>query len=387
MIKKITPLLISQFLSAFADNAVLFTVIALVMQAPSLAPWYVPALQSVFLLAFVFLAPWIGSIADQHAKSKVLLVGNLIKACGTGLLVINLEPLLAYLVVGTGAALYSPAKYGILPELVSPDELVKANGWIEGSTIFAILLGMVIGAKIADYSIMLALVTVIIIYLSSALVTWLIPVFVARPVKHDNHIMVFIKQTKSFFLTSRARFAILSASLFWATAATLRVILVAWAPVVLSLKSASDIAQLTLFLALGIIIGSALVPKLIPLIQLRRVRFPALLMGLFIAILSTLITSITAKTALFVIGITGGMFIVPVNAALQDIGQKSIGSGGAVAIQGFFQNLAMLIGVGLYTLAASLQVGPVPAMLFLGCFVILAVLLVSFRLPHQTSST
>ncbi|MDD5115435.1 MAG: MFS transporter, partial [Methylobacter sp.] len=150
MTKHIYPLLIAQFLSAFADNAILFTVIALVMQSAQLASWYVPALQSSFLLAFVLLAPWVGGFADHHAKSKVLIIANLIKASGAGLLLLHVEPLLAYGVVGMGAAIYSPAKYGILPELVGHDSLVKANSWIEGSTILAILLGMVIGARVAD---------------------------------------------------------------------------------------------------------------------------------------------------------------------------------------------------------------------------------------------
>ncbi|MGR9046052.1 MAG: lysophospholipid transporter LplT [Gammaproteobacteria bacterium] len=381
MNKQIYPLLIAQFLSAFADNAILFTVIALVMQSTQLESWYVPALQSVFLIAFVILAPWVGGFADNHAKSRVLIIANLIKATGAGLLLLDVEPLIAYCVVGMGAALYSPAKYGILPELAGHQFLVKANSWIEGSTILAILLGMVIGAKVADQSIHWALAGTIVIYVVSALITLFLPVQISKQKIAGSRILQFGGQITDFFTTPRSRFSILGAALFWAAAATLRVIIVAWAPQVLMAKNATEIAELTLFLAIGIIAGSALVPRMIPLERLRRARIPAYLMASFILGLSMTDSIWPARSVLFVIGMTGGMFIVPVNAALQELGQQSIGSGSAVALQGFFQNAAMLIAVGTYTYAASQNADPVLSMLTLGALVFLATFLVSLRLP------
>ncbi len=383
MNKQIYPLLIAQFLSAFADNAILFTVIALVMQSEQLASWYIPALQSMFLIAFVVLAPWLGGFADHHAKSRVLIIANLIKATGAGLLLFNVEPLIAYCLVGAGAAIYSPAKYGILPELASHEQLVKANSWIEGSTILAILTGMIIGAKIADQSIHWALVGTIILFIASALITLLLPVKISKPDDDTPAIIRFYRQIKQFFTTPRAKFALLGASLFWASAATIRVIIIAWAPLVLMSENATEIAELTLFLAIGIIIGSALVPRLIPLEQLRRARVPAYLMGLFIIALSFTDSVWPARSMLLIIGICGGMFIVPINAALQEIGHQGIGSGGAVALQGFFQNLAMLIAVGTYTFAASKDISPTLAMMVLGGLVFLATFLVSLCLPKQ----
>lgn len=384
MTKHIYPLLIAQFLSAFADNAILFTVIALVMQSAQLPSWYVPALQSVFLVAFVLLAPWVGGVADHHAKSRVLIVANLIKASGAGLLLLQVEPLLAYCLVGVGAAIYSPAKYGILPELAGHDLLVKANSWIEGSTILAILLGMVLGAKVADYSITWALSGTITLFLISALVTLLLPVTVSQAKQPGSTLLRFFRQIGQFFDTPRSRFSMLGASLFWAAAATIRVIIIAWAPLVLMSKNASEIAELTLFLAIGIIVGSALVPRLIPLDRLRRARLPAYLMGLFIIGLSFTEALWPARMALFLIGMAGGMFIVPINAALQDLGQHSIGSGGAVALQGFFQNLTMLAAVGSYTYASSRHADPVLALLTLGTLVIIATFLVSWHLPDNS---
>ncbi|MDD2760687.1 MAG: lysophospholipid transporter LplT [Methylomonas sp.] len=384
MNKNIYPLLIAQFLSAFADNAILFAVIAMVMQTEHAPSWYVPALQSVFLIAFVLLAPWVGSFADNHAKSRVLIIANLIKAAGAGLLLLKLEPLVAYCIVGVGAALYSPAKYGILPELAGHNDLVKANSWVEGSTILAILTGMVVGAKVADYSIDWALTGTIVLFLISAATTLFLPVKISRTAVSGSKILLFYREVRAFLSSPRSRFAVLGASLFWGAAACVRVIIIAWAPLVLMSHNASDIANLTLFLALGIIAGSALVPHLIPLEHLRRARIPAYLMGLMIMGLSLTETLWPARLVLFLMGMAGGMFIVPINAALQEIGQQSIGSGGAVAMQNFFQNAAMLLSVGAYTLAASLQVGPISALIALGGLLLLATFWVVLKLPETT---
>jgi len=383
MNKQIYPLLIAQFLSAFADNAILFTVIAMVMQSAQLASWYVPALQSAFLVAFVLLAPWVGGFADNHPKSRVLIIGNLIKAAGAALLLCNVEPLIAYCVVGVGAAIYSPAKYGILPELAGHEFLVKANSWIEGSTILAILLGMMIGAKVADYSITWALIGTIAMFIISALSTLFLPASIATKAAPGSALPMFWREIGLFFSTPRSRFAILGGSLFWAAAATLRVIIVAWAPLVLLSKNASEIAELTLFIAIGIIAGSALVPGLIPLEHLRRARLPSYLMALFIFGLSLTDSIWPARFMLFFVGVMGGMFIVPVNAALQELGQQSIGSGSAVALQGFFQNLTMLAAVGGYTYAVSQHADPVLSMLSLGMLVFTATFLVSLHLPDN----
>ncbi|ESS70293.1 lysophospholipid transporter LplT [Methyloglobulus morosus KoM1] len=383
MNKQIYPLLIAQFLSAFADNAILFTVIAMVMHSHELPTWYVPALQSAFLVAFVVLAPWVGGLADNHAKSRVLIIANLIKAAGAGLLLCKVEPLLAYCIVGVGAAIYSPAKYGILPELADHELLVKANSWIEGSTILAILLGMVVGAKLADASVTMALALTIVLFIVSACITLFLPVRIAKTEPTASQLVEFGRQIGQFFATPRSRFAILGASLFWASAATLRVIIVAWAPLVLMSHNATEIAQLTLFLAIGIIAGSAIVPRLIQLEHIRRVRIPGYVMAIFIGALSLTDSLFPARCVLFVIGMMGGMFIVPINAALQELGQQSIGSGSAVAMQNFFQNLAMLLAVGAYTYATAQQVNPVIAMQTLGSLLFALTFLVSMKLPKR----
>lgn len=376
--------LATQFLTAFADNAVLFAAITMVMQQSARGDWYVPALQASFLVAFVLCAPWVGRYADARPKPRVMFSANIVKAAGAGLLLFQVEPLISYALIGLGAALYGPAKYGILPEMVDEQMLVKANGWIEGSTIVAILTGTLVGAVIAEYSINLALIFVVALYVASSAI--------ATTIRHDSVVgtasgaalPVFYGQIRGLLATPRARFSTLGVSLFWAAATVLRVLLVAWAPVVLLIHSTTEIAMLTMFVAIGIAVGAVLVPRLIPMAYLRRARLASYAMGVVIVLLATVDSVWTARIALFLAGLCGGLFVVPINAALQEIGHKSIGAGGAVAIQNFFENLAMLVASGLYALIAGAGVSPVSTMIWLGILVVLATVLVSWHLPKDT---
>jgi len=373
----------AQFLSAFGDNAILFTVIAMSLQAGGRGAWYIPALQSAFLVAFVTLTPWVGTLADRYPKPRVLLVANLIKVLGALAILMGVDPLLGYALIGVGAASYGPAKYGIIPELTETQQLVRANSWVEGATIAAILFGTVGGARLADHSIHGALMAVMGLYLVSGIATTLLPPCRPGPagVTGRSAWGNLIAWMKTLLTSQRARLILLALSLFWACAATLRVVLVAWAPEVLGAESASDIADLTFFMAIGIVIGAALVPRLIPLDRVRRTRYSAYLMGALFLLMGFVDDLWTAKLILLAIGICGGIFVVPLNAAIQEIGHVSVGSGSAVAVQNFFQNSAILISMGLYSLAAANGVGSVPSILTLGGLVCVMTLIVALRLP------
>lgn len=384
MNKDIYRVLTTQFLTAFADNAVLFTAVTLVMQEMQRGSWYIPALQAAFLIAFVLLAPWVGRFADARPKPRVLFGANVIKAFGAGLLFMQVEPLIAYALIGLGAAMYSPAKYGILPEMVDETSLVKANGWIEGSTILAILGGTLIGAAISEYSVTLALLMIMALYSLSALVAMTIRHTLVARDREGYTTSDFYQQMRGLLVSPRARFATLGVSLFWASATVLRVLLVAWAPVVLFIYSTTQIALLTMFVAIGIAVGAFLVPRLIPMAYLRRARMAAYAMGVVVVLLATLDNVWLVRFALFMAGMCGGLFVVPVNAALQEIGHRTIGSGGAVAIQNFFENLAMLVASGVYSYVAGVGVDPVITMIWLGFLIIIATAIVSWRLPRDT---
>lgn len=381
MNRHVYTLLVAQFLTAFADNAILFAAFARITQELSRGDWYQPALQACFLLAFVFLAPWVGRLADSRSKRTVLMLGNGVKGLGAILMWMQLEPLVAYAVVGIGAAIYGPAKYGILPELVDEKSLVKANGLIEGSTIVAIVLGAVVGAGVADQSVAMALMIITATYLLSLLIALLIPKVRPEVVATSAALPQFVKMMRRFFTTSHARFSMLGASIFWAAAVVLRVMMVAWAPAVLFTTTTSDIANLTVFIAIGIAIGAVIVPWFIPIERLRRARLAAYAMGMFIILLAVSSDPLISKALLFCIGLCGGIFVVPINAALQELGHRSIGAGGAVAIQNFFENLAMLVGTGLYTLALGGGIDPVAAVGTLGILVIVATTVIAWHLP------
>jgi LPLT family lysophospholipid transporter-like MFS transporter len=384
MNRGVAVLLGAQFLTAFADNAILFTAIAMVFfdpHAPLRGAWYVPALQASFLVAFVVLAPWAGPLADRRPKPHVLLIGNVLKASGAALMFAGVEPVIAYALVGTGAAVYGPAKYGILPELVGSERLVRANGWIEGSTILAIVLGTVVGSRIADRSASQALIMVIACYAASAVAALALPRLPAAQADAAAGIRTFVGRFRTLFETATWRFSMLGNSLFWASAAVLRLLLVAWAPVVLLTRTARDVADLTLFLALGIVVGALLVPHLIPIERLRRARLAAYAMGAAILAFSLVGTVWPARVVLVVIGICGGMFLVPINAALQSIGHKTIGSGRAVALQSFFENSAMLTAVAIYTAAVGAGASPARSIVVVGVLVLVATTIVSWRLP------
>ena len=384
MSRGLPTLVLAQFLSAFGDNAILFTVIAMTLvEGGERGAWYIPALQSAFLVAYVTLTPWVGRLADRHSKSRILLAANLLKGLGALAIYAGLEPLLGYAVIGVGAATYGPAKYGIIPELTSATQLVRANGWVEGATIAAILFGTVGGARLADFSIPLALIAVVLLYLVSGLATLMLPGTVMRHRSGGGSPWGDLALWMNSLLGShRARLILLSLSLFWACAATLRVVLVAWAPEVLHADSASDIADLTFFIAIGIVIGAGLVPRLIPLDRVRRTRFSAYLMGVLFLWLAGVKDVWMAKMVLLVIGICGGMFVVPLNAAIQDIGHRGIGSGCAVAVQNFFQNGAILVCMGAYSIAAASGVGTSRTIFFLGGIVLLMTLVIARRLPR-----
>jgi LPLT family lysophospholipid transporter-like MFS transporter len=384
MNRGLNTLIGAQFLSAFGDNAILFTVIAMTLEQGGRGNWYIPALQSAFIVAFILLTPWVGRLADRQPKPRVLLAANLIKALGAFAIAFGIEPLVGYAVIGIGAASYGPAKYGIIPDLSTQDQLVRANGWVEGATIAAILTGTVGGARMADYSIPMALGMVIALYFTSGIATFFLPRGPVKLLEGETSAWgELLVSMKSLGSNQKTRLILIALSLFWSIAATLRVVLVAWAPEVLHAETASAIANLTFFMAIGIVVGAAIVPRLIPLNHIRRARFAAYLMGVLFVLMGFVTETLHAEILLLGIGIFGGMIVVPLNASVQEIGHHTIGSGRAVAAQNFFQNSAILMGMGLYSASTTQGITAVQTILFLGSLVVFSTLILSRFLPKR----
>ena len=350
--------LLAQFFSAFGDNALLIAAIALV-KTQGHADW-IPLLQACFVIPFILLAPFLGALADAFPKGRVMLFANGLKLAGALLMFAGLPALLCYGLAGVGAAAYSPAKYGILSQLFRPEKLVKANGLLEGSTIVAILLGVVVGGWLADQSLGHAFAGVIGVYALAAAINLLIP---RLPPEHaltrfDGAGLVreFAAAVTALWRHADTRFSLIGTSLFWGTGSTLRLALFAWVPVALGIANNQMPADLMGVVSVGIVLGAALAGLLVRLENVDRALAGGLLLGPLVVLLAWQHGLVPSAVLLAAIGVAGGFFVVPLNALLQERGHRSVGAGHALAVQNLWENLAMLGFVSAYALAGGLPV-------------------------------
>ncbi len=381
--------LIAQFVSAFADNALLFAAIAL-LRSQMADTWQIPLLQQFFVIAFIVFAPFVGPFADSLSKGRVMLLANGMKFFGAAAMLAGLHPLLAYSMVGIGAAAYSPAKYGILSELVSPDKLVKANSMMEGSTIVAILLGAVIGGLLADYSVSGALATITGGYLLAMVANLFIPHLpAAHPLYHFSPYILFRdfwQALGTLFRDQDARFCLLGTGVFWGAGATLRLLLVAWVPAALLITDLSTAANLSGAVAIGIAIGAFGAAKLVTLKTVNRALPAGILIGALIIAFAYIDDLYVAVAMLILVGACGGFYVVPLNALLQDRGHATTGSGHAIAVKNFFDNLCMLLMIGAYTLMDKSGVHIIISTVLIGVIIVVAIgLITHFRLKQTAA--
>jgi len=361
--------LLAQFLSALADNALLFAAIGLLVFFAS-PEWFSPLLQTVFVVAYIVLAPLVGPFADALPKGRVMLIANTVKFAGCLIMLAGLHPLLAYAIVGVGAAMYSPAKYGILTELLPPERLVVANSWVEGTTVAAIVLGAIIGGALINPQLAegilvnlgldsrliapkFAIVFITSLYLAAALVNLFIP---RLPIDHKlpskSPLFILHDFGHSFVLLWRdplGQVSLAVTTLFWGVGATLRLLIIAWAA--LNLKYGLDQAtQLTAATALGIAVGSVLAGRFVSLQRAVGVLPAGIVLG-FVPIALIWVESLfPALLLLLLAGILAGYFVVPMNALLQHRGHLLMGAGHSIAQQNFNENVSILLLTGAYAL-------------------------------------
>lgn len=352
--RAMVAVLIAQFLSAMADNALLFGALAL-LKSKHYPDWSTPLLQEFFTVAFIILAPFSGPFADALPKGRVMLISNGLKLAGALGMCVGLNPFLAYGLAGVGAAAYSPAKYGILSELTSADQLVKANSLIESSTIAAILVGVVAGGFLADWSIPGALAVVVICYGVAAVANLFIP---RLPPARPLHTVSLPAVLREFWQALRVlmrnpdvRFTVTGTSLFWGTGITLRFLLVAWVPLALGNTTNSMPAELNGMVAVGIVVGAGLAGRFVALEKAGRAVPAGVLIGLAVCLLSSTTSLPVAFVIMVFIGACGGFFVVPLNALLQERGHNTVGAGLSVAVQNLIEYTTMLLMIALYTLA------------------------------------
>jgi MFS transporter, LPLT family, lysophospholipid transporter len=346
--------LAAQFLSAMADNALLFGALVL-LRIDRYPDWSAPLLQEFFVGAYILLAPFAGPFADALPKGQVMLISNALKLAGALGMCLGLNPFLAYGLVGLGAAAYSPAKYGILSELVPAELLVKANGLMESSTIAAILAGAIVGGTLADWNVWGALGCVTACYAAAAGANLLIPrVAPAHPLNEISFGAImrdFGVAVRVMVRTADTRFSMTGTSLFWGTGSTMRFLLVAWVPIALGITNHRMPAYLNGTVAVGIVLGAGLAARFVSLDKADRALPAGVLIGAGLCLLAVTTNLPVAFVVMTLVGACGGFFIVPLNALLQETGRLSVGPGHAIAVQNLAENTVMLLMIGLYTLA------------------------------------
>ena len=391
----------AQFFSSLADNALLIAAIALLasLQAPA---WMTPLLKLFFVLSYVLLAAYVGAFADALPKGRVMFVTNMIKIVGCLMMFVNVHPLLAYAVVGFGAAAYSPAKYGILTELLPPEKLVAANGWIEGLTVASIILGTVMGGalvndKVAqallsfdfpvletgvDTPVEAALAVIMLAYLLAALFNLRIPDTGARYPHQERNPLRLVSDFAGCFLTlwkdRLGQISLAVTTLFWGAGATLQFIVLKWAEQKLHMPL-DKAAVLQGIVAVGVAIGAVAAARFVPLKKSLSVMPLGVAMGL-VVILMTMITNVNAAYPLLVlIGALSGYFVVPMNALLQHRGHVLMSAGHSIAVQNFNENLSVLTMLVLYAVMVKINLDVNVVIILFGLFVSGTMLLVMRR--------
>jgi MFS transporter, LPLT family, lysophospholipid transporter len=379
MKKGFYTLLIAQFLSALADNALLFAAIALLAEINS-PDWHTPLLQQFFVISYILLAPFVGSIADAFPKGSVMFFSNSVKVVGCIAMILGVPPLYSYGIVGIGAAAYSPAKYGILTELLPSNLLVKANGWMEGSTVTAIIVGAIIGGKLASDDPHFAMLLITALYMAAAFFNYFIPKLPIEQKLQSKSLFYMMKDFWHAFITlwkdPLGQVSLAVTTLFWGAGATLRLVVLAWAAIALQFDI-KEATQLVATVAIGIAVGSIIASKYIKLEESTKVLPAGILMGFMVILMAFLTDWQHAAILLFLIGALSGLFVVPLNALLQHRGHHLIGAGHSIAVQNFNEHIGILFMLGLYLLMVKAQVAITSIVISFGFFIIFSMSIIN----------
>jgi MFS transporter, LPLT family, lysophospholipid transporter len=367
----------AQFFSSLADNALFVAAVELLREGGQ-PEWQRAALVPMFALFYVLLAPFVGAFADSQPKGKVMLISNTIKIAGCLLMLFGLHPLLAYAVVGLGAAAYSPAKYGILTELLPSSQLVKANGWIEGLTIGSIILGVLLGGQLVGRSVAhlllsfdfpvietgidsppeAAISVLIFIYLLAAWFNSRIPLTGAQMRPMPKNLMVLLPDfwncNSALWRDKLGQISLATTTLFWGVSGNLRYIVLAWSAAALG-YSTTQASSLVGVVAIGTAVGAVIASMRMRLEHAPKLMPLGISMGLLMIVLNFITSVWFAAPFLILLGAIGGFLVVPMNALLQHRGHNLMGAGRSIAVQNFNEQACILFLGALYTLVATVN--------------------------------
>ncbi|MDX3893550.1 lysophospholipid transporter LplT [Pusillimonas sp.] len=370
----------AQALSSLADNALLIAAIALIadLQGPD---WMAPMMKWWFALAYVVLAAFVGAFADSYPKGRVMFATNAVKVVGcmlmfsyqmTGLGVPGQLVLVfaAYTLVGIGAAAYSPAKYGIVTEMLPPEQLVKGNSWIEGLTVLSIILGTVLGGVLVNPSVSAhllsmswmpgivqtraeaAILLIGVVYCLAALCNLLIPqTGISYPKQQTNPfklVVEFAGYVRILWTDKLGQISLAVTTLFWGAGATLQFIVIEWGAQHLGYRL--DQASILMGVAaLGTVFGSICAGR-VPLRKALSVLPLGALMGLAVLLMPLVNRTWEVYGLLLLVGALSGFFVVPMNALLQHRGHVLLSAGHSIAVQNFNEQLNILLMLAVYSL-------------------------------------
>ena len=394
----------AQFASALADNAVLIVAIALLEQQ-GLPGWWAPLLKFGFTLSYVLLAPFVGPLADAFPKARVMAAMNLVKVVGVFALLGGAHPVAALAVVGFGAAAYAPAKYGLVTELVGADGLVAANAWLEITVVCAVLLGTVLGGfPISPWvvassgsqltkgwtsvgALTFSLLLLLALYALASALNLGVPDSGARYPRTELHLRTLLRSfgraNHTLWRDAEGGLSLAATTVFWGASATLQFAVLRWAVDMLGL-TLDRAAYLQAAVAVGVVAGASVAGRWVPLRHAKRLLAAGVLLGLLIP-LATSVRNITAVTLLLVlIGSFGGFMVVPLNALLQHRGFALLTAGRSIAVQGFNENLSVLVMLAIYAVLHALDVSIVTTLWLLGLSVAAAVGALMLREQRRT---
>jgi len=391
----------AQFFSSLADNA-LFVVAVELLRTNGAAEWQAAALVPMFAFFYVVLAPWVGAFADSMPKGRVMFISNAVKAVGCLLMLAGSHPLMAYAVVGLGAAAYSPAKYGILTELLPASLLVKANGWIEGLTIASIILGVVLGGQLVapqvaelllaggwpgvDLPAEGAILALIPVYLVAAWFNLHIPLTRARRHKMPRNPLALLPDfwacNRRLWQDKLGQISLSTTTLFWGVSGNLRYVVLAWAAAALGYGT-TQASALVGVVALGTASGAVLASMRIRLDRAARVIPWGIAMGVLVMSMNLIHSIWVAVPFLIVLGAFGGYLVVPMNALLQHRGHHLMGAGRSIAVQNFNEQLAILAMGAAYSASAGWGLSAFGAVTAFGAIVVAVMWLIGRWYAHN----
>ncbi len=365
----------AQFFSSLADNA-LFVAAVELLRTSGTPTWQQAALVPMFALFYVILAPWVGAFADSRPKGWVMFVSNAIKIVGCLAMLFGGHPLLAYAIVGLGAAAYSPAKYGILTELLPPSQLVKANGWIEGLTIASIILGVLLGGQLVgphlsahllaidlpgidtgvDTPPEAAIAVLVLVYAIAAAINLRIPRTGVEmrplPRRLGSLLPDFRRCNNRLWRDKLGQISLATTTLFWGVSGNMRYIVLAWAAVALGYGT-TQAANLVGVVAFGTAAGAIAASMRVRLDRATSVMPLGLLMGALVIAMVFIDRLWLAVPFLIAMGALGGYIVVPMNALLQHRGHNLMGAGRSIAVQNFNEQACILALGALYTASTA----------------------------------